>query len=330
TLLSFLVFSGIVALAGGFKNVDIPGLSATINFEGATNSGSMATAIYYVMFAYGGATNVNNILDEVHDPVRNLPRVGIFSLSITFVLYMLANVVYYGVLTRDEILGSSLTIAATFFSKLYGGTFGTRVLPFLISLSPLGFANTILFTNSRIVLEIARDGLLPFSNYIGWVEPRTNSPVFSIALIWVITAIFLWAPPPGDVFNFITTFSSYTGSIFDVLTVGGIFLLRSREKDLERPIKAPAIFLIFGVLFSIYQLIFSFVPPLSNSTAYVYYLPYVGSLILFFATIGYWYLQVVWYKGPEKSYNAQLAKEGLEAGTLEKIGAEDKKPSTEE
>ncbi|KAJ3125538.1 hypothetical protein HK100_010740 [Physocladia obscura] len=320
-LLTFLVFTGIVALAGGFKDVSIPGLnSSTINFQGTTNTGNVATAIYSVMFAYNGWANVNYILDEVHDPIRNLPKAAVFSLSTTFVLYLLANFAYFGVLTRAEISGSSLTIAATFFSKLYGGSFGSRVLPFLIALSPLGLATTLLYTSSRILLEAARDGLLPFADYIGWVEPRTNSPVFSIALLWLLTSIFLWAPPPGNVFNFIVSFASYTGYLFYLLAVAGIYLLRRREPELERPIKLPLFFGIFFIFFSLYELIFVFVPPVKNTTVYAYYLPYVGAVILLVLSVGYWYLQVVVYKGPEKSYNARIIREAEAAGPSDENG----------
>ncbi|KAI9325434.1 amino acid/polyamine transporter I [Zopfochytrium polystomum] len=312
-LVTFIIITGIVALAGGFKGANIPGLtSSNINFDGtSTDTGSFATAIYYVMFVYNGWANVNYILDEVQDPVRNLPKAAIFSLSSTFVLYILANLSYFSVLTKSEILGSNLTVAANFFTKTYGGTFGSRVLPILVALSPFGFGSSILYTGSRVILETAREGLLPFADYFGWVEPRTKSPIFAILLLWVLGVVFLFAPPPGQVFSFIVTYAGYTGYLFYLFAVVGIYIIRNREPELHRPIKVPLVAAGFFCLFALYELIFSLVPPKKSSTTYPYYAPYVLSIAVLILTIGLWYLQVIWYKGPEKSYNSRIAAEGV-------------------
>ncbi|KAI9356570.1 amino acid/polyamine transporter I [Zopfochytrium polystomum] len=311
-LVAFIIVTGVVALFGGFKDKEHPGLSwSSINFEGtASDPGSFATGIYYIMFVYGGWANVNYILDEVHDPIRNLPKAAVFSLSSTFILYILANLSYFSVLTKDEILGSNLTIAANFCARTYGGAFGSRVLPALIALSPIGFGSSILYTGARVVLETAREGLLPYSDYLGWVEPRTKSPVFAVILLWGLAVVFLFAPPPGEIFGFVVTFAGYTGYLFYLLAVVGIFIIRRREPTLNRPIKVPFVIAAFFCAFSVYQLVFSLMPPAKPSTAYPYYAPYVTSIVVLILTTGLWYLQVVVFKGPETSYNAKIAAAG--------------------
>ncbi|KAJ3339485.1 hypothetical protein HDU93_008199 [Gonapodya sp. JEL0774] len=277
---------------------------------GTSNSpGNYANAIYYVMYAYNGWANVNYILDEVHDPIKNLPKAAIFSLGTTTALYILANLAYFAVLTKEEILGSNLTVAATFFTKTIGGTFGSRVLPGLIALSPFGLASVILYTGSRVVLETAREGLIPFADYLGHVNTRFNSPVYAILFLYALTVVFLFAPPPGQAFSFIVSFSGYTGYGFYFLALIGLYIIRRREPELHRPIKAPLVATGIFAFFSIYQVIFTLVPPTNVTTSYPYYLPYVLSLIILAASIGLWYLQVVVYKGVEKSYNARIAAE---------------------
>ncbi|KAJ3377641.1 hypothetical protein HDU84_008360 [Entophlyctis sp. JEL0112] len=320
-LLLFLIICGLVAIGGGFKNVEVPGLVANINFNGATNAGSLANGIYYVMFVYGGYANVNTVLDELHDPLKNLPRAAGFGIFSTFVLYFLANLAYFAVLTPKEISGSGLTVAATYFSKLFGGVFGTRFLPLVIALSPLGYSLSVTYTHSRLILETARDGLLPFGSYIGWVEPRTNSPIFSLALVWTFTTVFLFAPPPGSVFTFIVSFSGYAANIFGLLAVVGIFIYRRAAPDALRPIRIHWVAGVIYIVFTAYQLIFSFVPPLSNSTTYPYYLPDLCSILLLFVVSVFWYFQVIVWNVPQRSYNAKLAELNPDGGFDEIYGS---------
>jgi amino acid transporter len=91
TLLALLICVGFAGLAGRFPNG--PNLSENFSFEGTlNNAGSYANAIYYVIFAYGGWYNLNYVLDELKDPIKNLPRCAITALSLTTILYFLANV----------------------------------------------------------------------------------------------------------------------------------------------------------------------------------------------------------------------------------------------
>ncbi|KXS21684.1 amino acid transporter [Gonapodya prolifera JEL478] len=309
-LVLFVVMVGFVAIVGGFRSVEIPGLRATLNFEGTSNApGNYANGIYYVMNAYSGWANVNYILDEVRDPIKNLPKAAIFSLSTTAVLYVLANLSYFAVLTKDEILNSNLTVAATFFTKIFGGTFGTNVLPGLIALSPFGLASVMLYSGSRVVLETSREGLLPFSRYLNHVDKRFNSPIYAILFVYLLSVVFLFAPPPGQAFSFIISFSGYTSYSFYFLAVLGLYVIRRREPELYRPIKVPLVVSAFFAVFAVFQSVFAFVPPTKITTAYPYYLPYLFSIVVVIATSGLWYLQVVVHKGVENSYNARIASE---------------------
>ncbi|KAJ1569456.1 hypothetical protein HK405_004446, partial [Cladochytrium tenue] len=163
----------------------------------------------------------------------------------------------------------------------------------------------------------AREGLLPFSDYFGWVEERyTKSPIFAVLLFYVLAVVFLFAPPPSQVFNFIVSFASYLAYFFYLLAVVGILVIRFREPELARPIKAPIVAIVLFSVIAVYQLIFSFLPPTSSSTTYPYYTPYLTSVLLVIFTVGFWYLQVVVHKGPEKSFNSKIAEQA--ATELEK------------
>lgn len=90
-LLVLLICVGFAGLAGRFPNQ--PDLSINFSFNETTdNAGSYASAIYYVVYAYGGWYNLNYILDELKDPIKNLPRCAVSALSLTTILYILANI----------------------------------------------------------------------------------------------------------------------------------------------------------------------------------------------------------------------------------------------
>ncbi len=75
------------------KITNQPDLSINFSFNETTdNAGSYASAIYYVVYAYGGWYNLNYILDELKDPIKNLPRCAVSALTLTTILYILANI----------------------------------------------------------------------------------------------------------------------------------------------------------------------------------------------------------------------------------------------
>lgn len=90
-LLVLLICVGFAGFAGRLPNR--PDLVENFSFHGTSNNpGSYATAIYYVIYAYGGWFNLNYVLDELKDPIKNLPKCAISALSLTTVLYILANI----------------------------------------------------------------------------------------------------------------------------------------------------------------------------------------------------------------------------------------------
>lgn len=90
-ILILLICVGFAGLAGRFPNQ--PDLSVNFSFQGTLNNpGSYANAIYYVIYAYGGWSNLNYVIDELQDPIENLPKCAVTALSLVAVLYILANV----------------------------------------------------------------------------------------------------------------------------------------------------------------------------------------------------------------------------------------------
>ncbi|KAI8329370.1 amino acid permease-domain-containing protein, partial [Choanephora cucurbitarum] len=243
-LLVLLICVGFAGLAGRLPNQ--PDLSENFSFDGTLdNAGSYANAIYYVIYAYGGC--------------------------LTTFLYLLANVAYLAVLPITVIKSSKLTVASNLFNIALGGVFGSRVLPVLVGSSSFGFVGVIFYSGSRVVLESSRKGFLPFDRLFSKVHPRLQTPISSLMLLYFISLIFLLAPPPGSVFQFIMAFSGYGGYFFSALSVIGLLILRRTQPNIKRPIKAPIPVAVVFILICFYTLVFVFIPPVTKPSGYPYW-----------------------------------------------------------
>ena len=108
--------------------------------------GVVSTAIFKVSYSYAGFGNVNNVMNEVKDPIRTLKTVGPAALLTICVFYLLLNLAYFLVMPLDEIRASGEMIAALFFQKMFGEAVGRTILPLLIAVSAFGNVMVVTFT----------------------------------------------------------------------------------------------------------------------------------------------------------------------------------------
>ncbi|KAI9305711.1 amino acid permease-domain-containing protein [Cunninghamella echinulata] len=254
-LLLLLICVGFAGLSGRLPNQ--PDFKENFSFQGTFNSpGSYANSLYYVIFSYGGYHNLQRVTDELKDPIKNLPRCGIASVAFTTVLYLLANVAYLAVLPLEVIANSDVTVAANLFSTAFGGIFGTKVLPVFVGLSSFGYVGIVTYPGSRVILEFARQGHLPFDKLFSKLHPKYHTPVSSILLLYITSLIFLLAPPPGTAFQFIMSFSGYSEYFFTILCCAAVLILRRREPKLKRYFRAPFPLVLFYFAVCAFALIF--------------------------------------------------------------------------
>lgn len=134
----------------------------TANFRNAFSGSSKASpygatnALVKVMFSYAGYENAFNVVNEVKNPVKTLRWSAPVSLTITAVLYILANVAYFSAATTDEILKSENTAASVFFENVFGSGGASRALNCLICLSAFGNLLAVLIGQSRMLRECGR------------------------------------------------------------------------------------------------------------------------------------------------------------------------------
>jgi len=197
-ILVLIIVSGFAAL-GGYLKIEKPNNFDDV-FTNTTGSAyGIVTALYNVIWSYLGYSNANYAMSEMKNPVRTLKIAAPTAIAIVGVLYMLANIAYFAAVPKDEILSSGRILAASFFRNVYGDKAG-RALSIFVALSAYGNVLSVIFSQGRLVQELGREGILPFSKL--WASNKPfNAPFMGLFEHWLVAVIIMLAPPPGDAYN---------------------------------------------------------------------------------------------------------------------------------
>jgi hypothetical protein len=115
-------------------------------WEGSNWSWSvLSTALFKVYYSYAGLNNVNNVLNEVHDPVGIVKTVCPTALLTAGALYTLANLSYFLVIPLEEIKNSGELVGALLFQRLFGDHIGKVFFPLAIAISAAGNVMVVTF-----------------------------------------------------------------------------------------------------------------------------------------------------------------------------------------
>lgn len=199
--------------------------------NGHFNLAAFGTALIAVLWAYDGWHTLSFAAGEVNDPSRTIPVSLMLGTLACVVVYVLANIAYYSVLTTDAIRASD-RVAAVAVTKAAGNGAGV-ILTLLISISILGAINGSIFSTPRATMAMANDGL--FFRVFGRVSQRHHTPMVALVAhgIWAAVLTLL------GTFQELFTAVIFTAWIFYGLSVLGVVVLRIREPHLARPYKCP-------------------------------------------------------------------------------------------
>jgi amino acid transporter len=288
-ILLIIIIGGFVALGGHVKLDEKPD-NFTNAFQGTTGSAyGVVTALYNVIWSYIGYSNANYALSETKNPARTLKIAGPLALGGVAVLYLLANVAYFAAVPREELVGSGRILAATFFRNVMGEK-AERALSVFVALSAFGNVLSVIFSQGRIVQELGREGILPFSSFFASNKPF-GAPFAGLFAHWVVSMIIMLAPPPGDAYNLskclvrieciradhvVLNVISYPLAVVNTFVAGGlIWLYFHREQYNWYPtFRATLPVVIFFFLSNVYLVIAPFVPPETPDQNVYEQLPY--------------------------------------------------------
>lgn len=201
--------------------------------------GSISMALFSGLFAFGGWNYLNFVTEELKDPYRNLPRAIWIAMPIVTLVYVMANLAYFAVLTPQEIMKSP-AVAVTFGDRMFGKLSWT--VPVFVALSTFGGVNGILFTSGRLILIGSQVGHLPRAFSLISVERFTPIPAL-IFTGFASVIMVCWS----DVYDLINYFSQVLWFSIGAC-IAALLYLRWSKPDMPRPIKVhlslPIIFII--------------------------------------------------------------------------------------
>ena len=224
------------------------GAGSVSHFSPAWSSGIhwsfLATALISVMWTYDGWADLSFMGGEVRDPQRTLPLALILGTLAVMLVYLVVNIGFMYVLPLPEMARSKLIAASVAeHIPIFGGK-GASIIAAIVVVSAFSGLNGSMMTGPRIFFAMAERGL--FFRGVARVSPRFQSP--SVA-VWLATGL-------GVVYVLRNDFAQLADKFvlgiwpFYALAVAGVFVLRRKRPDLERPYRAvgyplvPAIFLL--------------------------------------------------------------------------------------
>ncbi len=214
----------------------------------------LGAALAGIMWAYDGWGGLTVVAEEIHNPQRNVPRALIIGLVLLVVLYTGANVGYHRTLTSAEIAASD-TPAADVAEKLLPG-WGRWLVLWALVVSTFGALNSNILIGPRVTYAMARD--LTRLRWLDRVDPRTGTPAVAIVAIagWAVALLVfsrISPHPEKRLYDVLTDYAIFGGSVFYFLSVLAVFVLRWRQPDAPRPYRAwgypwtPLLFSVFYV-----------------------------------------------------------------------------------
>jgi len=210
--------------------------------------GAIAAAMVGSIFSSDAWNNVTFIAGEMKNPKRDVAlSLGLGTLIVT-IIYVSANVVYTGVLSLHDIASADKDRVAVAASHVIFGNIGTYVIAVMIMISTFGCNNGLILSGARVYYSMAKDGV--FFKRTGDLN-KHGVPQFGLWIQCIVASILCLSGRYGDLLDMI----SFVVVIFYMLTIIGIFILRAKHPNAERPYKAfgypvlPAIYILMGLAF---------------------------------------------------------------------------------
>ena len=286
-LFSTIIKAGFLALVGLLPFIMLPftdsvhwsNYATTVTPAQASLAAQIGTVLLGVMWAYNGWHGITPLAEEVRDPQRNIPLALLGGIGILMVLYVGANIAYHGVLSMSELAAAQEHGAEEMLKRLLGGA-GQSAMSAVIMCSTFGAINSTILQTPRVTLAMGRDRV--FFPALGTVHATFRTPVVAIALLAVMSigliglvaiakSLLLETDPnllanefvkkvvlslqTGSIFSLLTNFIVFASSIFYMLGVLALILLRYQQPHSERPYRTlgypftPLLFLAVYVWF---------------------------------------------------------------------------------
>lgn len=209
------------------------------------------------LFSSDSWNNVTFTAGETRNPQRNIPLSLFFGTSFVLTAYFLASAAYLMVLplhgdphgatifSRGIQFAAEDRVGTAALEQMFPGL-GGLLMAGAILVSTFGCANGLSLAGARVYYAMSRDGL--FFKSVGKLHPRSGAPVVALMVQAAWATVLCVSGSYSQLLDYIIL----AVLIFYILTILGLFVLRCKKPDAERPYKAflypwlPALYLLLA------------------------------------------------------------------------------------
>lgn len=204
-------------------------------------SSAFAISLVYVMYSYSGWNASIYLAGEIKNPGRSLPLSLIFGTLIVILLYVPINAVFIYSSSIDQ-LKDQVDVGYIAANNIFGNT-GGIVMGLLISIGLISAISSMVWAGPRVTQTMGEDiKILKFLS----VQNKYGVPHVSLLFQYILVLILILTSS----FQSVITYIGFILSLSSFLTVLGVFILRFKSPQLERPYKTwgypviPVIYLL--------------------------------------------------------------------------------------
>jgi APA family basic amino acid/polyamine antiporter len=207
--------------------------------DGSTGGGIPAAglALLVIMFSYSGWNGAAYIAGEIRKPEINLPRALILGTVITTILYLGLNAIFLMSAPGGKIIadaaGGEAAIGALAASSLFGENF-SHILNLGIALILLSSISAQMMIGPRVYYAMANDKMI--FNPLARIHPRLGTPHVAICVQMLLAVAYVFLGSAQTLMEYM----GFALSVFPLLTIIGLMILRKRHPELQRPYRIPA------------------------------------------------------------------------------------------
>ncbi|MGH4140901.1 APC family permease [Clostridium sp.] len=232
---------------------------ASLNSVGIAGFGA---ATLGTLWAYDGWISVGNMSGELKNGKKDISRSIIIGLSVIIIVYLFINIAIINVMPVTAVIASSKP--ASDVAEILFGPIGAALIAGGIMVSIFGALNGYLMTGVRIPLAMVQDKLLPFSKFFSKTNNRFKAPINIFAFEVILASFYILS---GS-FDTLTNLIVFIMWIFFTMCVAGIFILRSKHKNIKTSYKVPfyPITPLIGIVGGAFILVSTFITDSYNAT----------------------------------------------------------------
>lgn len=220
-----LEFTGLVIVIV----LGVPFLPQVRLFDAPFGMVGVLGAAALVFFAYEGFEEIATLAEEVHDPVRNIPRALLVAIAVTTAIYVLVAITAIGVVPAEELAASPAPLAEV--ARRAGSSRLADAISYIALFATFNTVLLLLATGPRAMYGMARRGLLPPA--LGAVWAARGTPWVAIVFLTSIATAFAAA---GDI-AFVAQVTNFAVFVLFIIVNGAVIRLRFTQPATERPFR---------------------------------------------------------------------------------------------